>query len=79
MADQEIEKFARHDPERTFSRIEFHVKLSEGLKCLFEVSQVVRRLLALGQHVIDINLHVSIDLVGKHMIDQPLIRCPCIF
>ena len=51
---------------------------AEGTECFGQVDDVVKEPDALGQHVVDIHLHVSTDLVLKDLIDEPLISRPYI-
>ena len=47
--------------------------LSESRKGLSEVVDVVSHARAFDHHVVNIGLHVLADLVGKDLIDHPLV------
>ena len=47
--------------------------LSKSYEGLSEVIDVVSHARAFDHHVIDVGLHVSIELFGKNFIDHPLV------
>ena len=53
----EAEESAGADPESTFRGVQFHAILSENVECLLEMCSMIRKLLGLHQHVININFH----------------------
>ncbi len=49
------------------------------VECFPQVYDMTTRLLALNYHIIDIYLHISLDLGAEYFIHQPLVCCSCIF
>ena len=47
--------------------------LEESAECLDQVDDVVAEPNALDQHVIDVHLHVLVDLVLEDLVNEPLV------
>ena len=71
--DDEAEELIGIDPEDTLGRIQLHVEFSERWKRLGQVSQVGVGHFTFDDHVVDIHLYVSPNLVLEHFVDHPLI------
>ena len=50
----------------------------KGIESFLEVIQMVILPNAFYQHVIHVDLNVSLDLMREHLVHQPLIRGPCV-
>ena len=74
----EPQELSGRHPECTLARIKLHVVRPESVEGLPEVVQMVVLPSTFYQHVIYVNLDVSSDLMHKHFIHEPLIRCACI-
>lgn len=69
-ADYETEEFPRRDPKSTFLWIKLHPILSDHDKNLVKVTKVVLRGFGFYQYVIDVDFHISLQLVLENLVDQ---------
>jgi phage shock protein PspC (stress-responsive transcriptional regulator) len=53
--------------------------MAECFESLFQIVKVIYFVLHFYQHVINVYFYISLDLIVKHLVHQPLIGCPCIF
>ena len=75
---EEAEELARPDTKHALGRIELHIIPSQSCESFLEVRNVIGARKSLDQHVVDVNLHVSPDLLLEHLVDQPLVSRACI-
>ena len=73
LGDDKTQEFARGYPKGALRRIQLHAVLSECRKGLSEVVDVVSHAHAFDHHVVNVGLHISVDLVDKNLIDHSLI------
>ena len=64
----EPQKFARSHTEGTLGWVQLHLILSDGDEGLIEIINVGPYNLALDEHVININFHVSSDLIFEDFV-----------
>jgi len=65
--------------EGAFLGVKSDLILSEAIKCLAQMLQVVDTSEALHKHVIDVHLHGTPDLLLENFVDHPLESCSSIF
>lgn len=58
--------------------VKLHVVLPKDLIGLVEVIKVLMCMERFEEHVIYVDLHGIIELLGKHLVDQPLVGCTCV-
>ena len=68
MVDHKVEKFAQADSEHTLGKIQLHLVFPKYAKGLLQVLDVLLRFKALDQQVINIHLHVAVNLLFEHFV-----------
>ena len=76
LTDQIPQELPRCHSEGALLRVEFHLVLTEELKCFFKVAEVVPLVEAFNEHVVNIHRHCLRDQRSEDEIDQPLKSCP---
>ena len=64
-----FEEFIGSDSESAFSRVKLYFVLSEGGESLLQVGCMIPRPLAFNQHIVNIDFHVTADLILEDFID----------
>ena len=62
-------KLFRRDIEDVLYRVQFHVIPPQGIKCFSQIVDMESSFLALHEYVIDVDLHISIDLIFEDFVD----------
>ena len=79
MRNHEPKKLTKRDSKSAFAQIQLHVIRTNGIEGFLEVIQIVIPPNAFYQHVVNVDLNVSPNLMCEHLVHQPLIRGPCVF
>ncbi|GAA0156722.1 hypothetical protein LIER_14146 [Lithospermum erythrorhizon] len=76
LADHIAKELSRGYSKNTLIRVEPKLILQQVIKALLEIGLMIRRLPALDEHVIYVDLHVSANLSREHLVYHPLVRVP---
>ena len=79
MRDHKAQELPYVNPKSTFFWVKAHVLFAELSKDLFQVCHVLGYALRLENHVIDIDLNVSSDLMLENLVHQSLVCSAYIF
>ncbi|GMH01892.1 hypothetical protein Nepgr_003731 [Nepenthes gracilis] len=73
LGDYETQECFRGYPKDALSQIQLHLVLTEHLKRLCQITDMVASGSALNEHIVNINFHIAADLFLKYFIYQPLV------
>ena len=79
VGDEETQELAGPYSKGTLSWVKLHVVPLEGVKSLGKVDKVPLNAQRFDQHVVDVDIHVAIDLGIEHVIDESLISGASVF
>lgn len=70
LSDHRSEKLSYCDAKHAFTRIQLHAMIVEVTEGLFQVGNVVGFFETFNRHIIDIDLHVSMNLIFENCINS---------
>ena len=79
MCDHKAQELASVDPKSTFFQVEAHVVFVELFEDLFQVFHLLGYALRFDNHVTNVDLNVSSNLLLENPVHQSLICSACIF
>jgi len=79
MCDHKAQELASADPESAFFQVKAHVVFGHFSKYLFQVSHVLGYTMGFDDHVIDVDLDISSDLLFEDPEHQSMVYSACIF
>lgn len=79
LSNQKSEELANGYTKCIFTWIQLHLMSSEGTKGFILVLYMVRFLEIFYEHIVNINLYISLNLIIEDFIEQSLLSCSSIF
>lgn len=68
-SDHEVKRHAGYDAKCTFAQVQLHQVMAEVVEGFFQVRDVVSFFGGLDEHVVNVDIHVLINLVLQDLIN----------
>ena len=75
LGHHEPQELSCRHPEHTYAGIELHVVRVKGVKGFLEIIQMIVLFSAFYQHVVNIDLDISSNIMCEHLVHKHLICC----